>query len=342
MARCIDDHEPRLEETKRVSRVLRTIRLVSAHPRTWTRARLAERFELSERMIDKDLQLLRHGLCFDLQHVQSGYYFATAPVVQPIELSVPEALALALAAQQARDTGAADATIMASALAQLEQALPAGIIPYLRRAATAGVDQAFGPMRDRGTTLAMLERAMVEKRTLAITYRTASRDGAVTERTVAPYYLQPYERSWIAIAHDSRRDAVLMFKVDRIQDCHMLAETYTIPDDFSPASYLGETWGVLRGESGPAEDVELRFSAEPGRWVCDDRWHHSQITEPLPSGDLLMRFHCGVSHELVRWVLSFGSGVYVEKPEGLRRAVTMEAQSLITLNRDAASAAFDE
>jgi predicted DNA-binding transcriptional regulator YafY len=71
---------PALEETKRIGRVLRIIQLISAQPRVWTRKGLAERFELSERMLDSDFQLIRHGLCCDLRRAcQAGYYFVGSP-----------------------------------------------------------------------------------------------------------------------------------------------------------------------------------------------------------------------------------------------------------------------
>lgn len=318
----------RLEETKRISRVLRTVQLISLHPRAWTRERLAGEFEISERMIDKDLELIRHGLCYDLRRGRGGYYFAKGPVLKPINLTVPEALALALAAQLARDTGTAEPEVIGSVLGKLESGLPLGIVPYLRRAGKS-VQVPFGPVRSRGTTLAMLERGMAEGRMVEIVYSTASRDGSRSRRAIAPYYLQPYERSWIAIAADSLRGDVRMFKVDRIEDCVLSNERYVVPADFDPTAYLGATWGVLRGESGPPEDVELCFTAEAGRWVCDERWHPTQTTETLANGDLVMRFHCGVTHELVRWVLSFGGSVRVERPARLRARVVTEARQVI-------------
>jgi len=38
-----------------------------------------------------------------------------------------------------------------------------------------------------------------------------------------------------------------MFNVDRIQQCRLTADHYAIPEDFDLATYLGSTWGVLRG-----------------------------------------------------------------------------------------------
>lgn len=323
--------ERRLEETKRLARVLRIVQTIAARPREWTRARLTAEFEVSARTIDKDLELIRHGLCYDLRREREGYYFVRGPLLEPIEMTVPEALALALASQQARDTGTVDAGVIGSVLGKLEAALPWAIVPYLRRAAD-GTPAPFGPARERTAVLALLRQGMAEGLRVEIEYSTASREGSMSRRTIAPYYLQTYERSWMVIAWDSRRDAVRMFKVDRIASCRLTAERYTIPADFDPVAYLGSSWGVLRGESGPPEEVELRFTAQAGRWVRDDRWHPSQEMEELPDGGLMLRFHCGVTHELMRWVLSFGGEAQVVRPAHLRESVREAATRVVNGN----------
>jgi predicted DNA-binding transcriptional regulator YafY len=321
---------PALEETKRIGRVLRIIQLISAQPRIWTRRSLAVEFELSERMVDNDLQLIRHALRFELRRShREGYYFVGGPLLKPITLSIPEVLALALAAQQARATGTVDSGAIAGALANLEDALPPGIVPYLRRTAAETSEPAFPPVRALGGTLATVQRGLLELRKVAIAYASASQGDAVSERIIAPYCLLPYERSWQIIADDSARQEVRMFKVNRIQRCELTEERYAIPDDFDVSSYLGSTWGVLRGESGPEEDVVLRFSVEAAPWVRDERWHPSQETETLADGTLVMRFRCSITHELVRWVLSFGGEVAIEQPDALLAAVRAEASRML-------------
>jgi predicted DNA-binding transcriptional regulator YafY len=320
---------PRLEETKRIARILRMVQLVSAQPRTWTRSALAREFELSERMIDHDLELIRHGLRYDLRRGKSGYYFAQGPISNPIQLTTPEVLALALAAHGARSTGTVDGGVIQSALARLEDALPSAIVPYLRRAAGERPTGVFGPLADRGSRLATLEQAYLERRKVSVSYSSVTRGGASTDRVLAQYYLLPYERSWLSIAHDSLRDEIRMFKVDRMGECRLTDEHYEIPEDFHLSSYLGATWGVLRGEAGPVETVVLWFTARAGAWVRDERWHPSQEIEAGHEGGITMRFHCIITNELVRWVLSFGGDVRIEHPESLRHTVAEQARSVL-------------
>jgi predicted DNA-binding transcriptional regulator YafY len=321
----LHDGGPRLEETKRIARVLRILQLISSWPRQWSRARLADEFEVSHRTIDNDLQLIRHALLYDLQRSHNGYYLVDGPSTPALHLAIPETLALVLAAQLARDSGAVDPSTIAGALAHLESVLPPSIIPYLRQMNTGRNRTAFGPIHERGSLLATLEQAIIDGRKVAIGYRSASRHGELTERTIAPYHLMPYERSWQIIADDSLRGEVRMFKVDRIHHCVLTDERYAIPADFDLSAYLGPTWGVLRGEGGTSEEVVLDFSAQAAEWVRDEQWHRSQQTERRPDGSLVMRFNCSITHELVRWILSHGAQVYVQQPAHLREAVVTEA-----------------
>jgi len=58
------DREPcgRAEETKRLARILQIITWISSAPRRWTRAALSDRLGISERLADKDLQIIRRAL----------------------------------------------------------------------------------------------------------------------------------------------------------------------------------------------------------------------------------------------------------------------------------------
>lgn len=69
----------RAAEVRRLVRLLQIVQAVATEPRRWQRAELAERFDVSERTITKDLAVLRAaGL-----HVANdggdnpGYYMAT-------------------------------------------------------------------------------------------------------------------------------------------------------------------------------------------------------------------------------------------------------------------------
>lgn len=60
------------EEIKRTSRILEMVLMIASAPERFSRKMLAERFDISERMVTKDLTVIRHGLKLDLQRSANG------------------------------------------------------------------------------------------------------------------------------------------------------------------------------------------------------------------------------------------------------------------------------
>jgi predicted DNA-binding transcriptional regulator YafY len=319
------------EETKRLARVIRIITLIGNAPRRHTRRDLAEKFELSERQIDKDLQLIRHGLRYEMERTRDGYYFTRAPELRAIQYTTPEALALIGAVHLARGTGAIDAATLGAALARTEDALPGAMQELIRPLRQTTVRQSPQQLH-RSEMVGLVLRSMAEQRCLSVDYESASRGGARIERVLRPYVLFPWEGSWMLAAHDSIRETERSFKVDRIHRATLLDERYTIPNSFDPARYRGAGWGVLRGMAGEPVEVVLHFSAEEARRVRDDQWHPTQRETQLADGTWHIAFHVGINGEFIRWIFHWGAGCKVISPPELRARVAEEARAIAAVN----------
>ena len=326
------EDEGKQEGTKRLTRVISLITLIGNAPRRWTRRALAEKFEKSERQIDKDLDLIRNGLCYEIARTRDGYYFTRAPELRAIQYTTPEALALIGALHLARGTGAIDVATLGAALARTEEALPGALQALARPLGQAKATQT-PRQRHRAQMAELVLRAMAEQRCLLVEYESASRGGARTTRVLRPYVLTPHEGSWMLTAHDSIHDAVRDFKVDRIHRATLQDERYSIPDTFDLARYQGSGWGALRGGGEPVE-VILHFNAEEGRRVRDEQWHESQRETQLPDGGWHLTFHVGINDEFVRWIFHWGAGCTVIAPPELRARVAAQARAIAAVNSD--------
>ena len=94
--------EGKVEELKRTSRVLTIVLMIATAPKRYLRKHLVEHFELSPRMIDKDLEIIRHGLRLPLAKDKAGYYFERMPDLPMLRFGFAEALALLTAVQSAQ------------------------------------------------------------------------------------------------------------------------------------------------------------------------------------------------------------------------------------------------
>jgi predicted DNA-binding transcriptional regulator YafY len=126
------------------------------------------------------------------------------------------------------------------------------------------------------------------------------------------------------IAYDELRQDVIQFKVDRVRGAVLLDQIYVIPETFDFETYLGSSWGIMRGEAREPEDVVLVFEPEAGRWVAEEQWHRSQKVETQADGFVRVSFHVGVTPEMVSWLLYYGARVQVVAPGWLRDRVREE------------------
>lgn len=310
------------EENIRTTRILDIIQRIAHQPRRWLRRDLADQYEISERQIDKDLQIIRHGLRLSLGHDSEGYYFEAMPQLPAVNYTFSEALALLLAARAAQAVPGVGSTDLAAAMARLESIFPKEFGPLLRQ--TVRQVQHFGTESPRQEKLRLLYEAMAFRRKVEMKYAVGSRGGEITHRVVRPYYLLPYVRSWQMIAYCELRQAEKMFKIDRILEGRLINERYEIPDDFDLDKYMGHGWGLMRGSAGEPEPVVLHFKAETGLGVVEEQWHSSQETEKLSNGYWEMRLTVGITPEFVRWLLYYGDQVDIVEPHHLRVRVAEE------------------
>ena len=312
------------EEIKRTARILQIIHVIAIRPRRYRAKDLAQHFEISERMIKKDLQIIRHGLRLILCSSKQGYYFEETPQLPAVAYSFTEALALVQAAQVSRQVAGISSADLSAAVARLISLFPpefGNLFQKLLHQPRITVER-----EHRQEMLQLLNRGWLERRKLEIVYSTARRQGAISQRVVHPYHIMPYVRSWQLIAYCENRQDVIMFKVDRIQKATLLDDTYEVADSFDPEQYMGNAWGVVRTVDQHPEEVELHFAPDAGRWVAEEYWHKSQQVEEQPDGSVIFRLNIAVTPEFVNWVLYYGSRVEVMRPNHLRTAVEQEHQ----------------
>ena len=159
---------------------------------------------------------------------------------------------------------------------------------------------------------------------MALTF-AASRN-ATTRREVDPYRLWYAGGALYLIAYDHRRQEVRLFAVDRIRSLTVTDHPYQMPLGFAVDDYVQDALVIMRGKP---IDVEIVFSKATAAWAKDRIWHPSQQITPLKDGRLRMTLQVADTRELVGWILSFGSGVRVVRPEMLRAKVREEARKIL-------------
>ncbi|MBI9047431.1 MAG: transcriptional regulator [Anaerolineaceae bacterium] len=314
-------NEDRDNQIRRTARILEIIQQITLTPQYWTRKKLAEHHEISERMIQKDLEIIRVRLGLPLETERSGYYFTHLPHLPTTLFSFTEAISLLSAARAAQVLPGVNSSELAVAISRLESIFPGNI----RKLLSKSLDYLPRSSKKvhRQDMLLLFNRAYYERKKIQMIYLTQNQDQA-KQRIVEPYAILPYGRSWFLVAYDHYREAVLQFKLDRVQQAEILEETYHIPEDFDLDDYLGDGWGMMRGAAKETEEVHLIFDEIAGRWVSEEIWHKSQQIQQLPDGRFDVCFHVGITPEMINWLLYYGSHVQVIEPEWLREKLCVE------------------
>jgi predicted DNA-binding transcriptional regulator YafY len=318
---------PRDPETKRIARLLDMIWMISLQPRQWSRRRLAGHFEVSEKTIQNDFAILRHGVGLQVESDYGrGYFFRSLPKLPSVSYSLSEALALILAAYAARQVGGVPQEDLSAAIARLIAVIPAELQPMVQRL----TESPPVPVAEhRQATLRQLSQAAGLNQSVELHYAAASRDGEISQRVVDPYVVVPYGRSWHLIGYCHLRQDLRMFKIDRVREVKPLETPFQVRPDFDLSNYLSEGWGLMRGLDVPAETVTLLFQPMAARWVAEEHWHASQRVAWRSDGSLVFQVEIQITPEFQRWVFRYGREVEVLQPEHLRAWVLDEAEAVL-------------
>ena len=319
----------KLPETMRPARVLAIIWQIQAAPRQWTRLRLAEHHQVSERTITDDLAIIRNGLGFELESVRNhGYVFSNkTPRLPAVAYEPQEAMALILAALAGRQFAGTPDEALVSAITRLTAVIPRELRVMVDRLDDG--DRRNGePSSSQLMTICM--NGVAQNTSIDLTYRAASSGGQVTSRRVDPYELVPYERSWQIAGYCHLRKSIRYFKVSRIESAQPTTARFARPPA-SVTDFLNAGWGIIRDEDAPEEAVVLIFHGLAAHWVDEDRGHPSQRTVWMDDETLRFSVQMQITDEFRRWVLRHGRMVRVEAPDHLRQWLADEASEMLRL-----------
>jgi len=218
-------------------------------------------------------------------------------------------------------------TALDSAMAKASRLLPPASMDYVQQIQSVFA-VGIGPhktYREHRQTIDRLTQAIAKKRTVQMRYYSASRL-RTTRREVDPYRLWYASGGLYLVGYCHLRKEPRMFAVERMRAVTLTDHPYQLPLGFDLEAFVQDSLTVMRGR--PIE-VELRFDKATAAWAKDRIWHPSQKLTPHRNNGMTMRLNVADSRELVGWILSFGGGVQVIKPEPLQKAVKDEARKLL-------------
>jgi predicted DNA-binding transcriptional regulator YafY len=199
--------------------MLRLLSLLQTH-RFWPGGELADRLEVSERTLRRDIDRLRElGYPVNASRgVAGGYQLQAGSALPPLLLDDEEAVAIAVGLRTAAG-GAVDGIEETSlrALTKVVQVMPRRLRRRVEALGAYTVPAAWsgGPTVD-ALALTVIAQACRDDERLRFAY--TARDGSQTRRLVEPHRLVSLGRRWYLVAWDVERHDWRTFRVDRLSD----------------------------------------------------------------------------------------------------------------------------
>lgn len=173
--------------------------------------------------------------------------------------------------------------------------------------------------------LAILRKACHERQLVRMTYKSSQEDHA-KERKVGPDFLYLTDGCIYLVARAVKSIEVKLYSLTRIQSVELLNDQNP-NEELSKEQFIKGTF--RSGYNRDQKKIVVRFDKEIADFVKERRWHSSQKSEPQADGTIVVSFQLGISRELVRWVVGFGSQAEVIEPKELRDMILEEAKKIV-------------
>lgn len=208
-----------VNRTDRLYALVEELRAFAPRPRT--ARQLAERFEVSVRTIERDLNaLLQAGVpLYATSGPGGGYALDKAHTLPPVNFTPEEATALAIALSRPGASPLAGA--LRSALHKVVGVMPAADAEAARR--LAGRVRLFAHATDTPPPMArIIEESVLTRRVIEISYE--DRNGRATSRQVEPSLLVGSGEAWYLVGYCRLRGDQRAFRLDRIATARLSEE----------------------------------------------------------------------------------------------------------------------
>lgn len=230
---------------RRADRLFRIVQLLRSG-RLLTADRLAAKLEVSPRTVYRDVRELQLAGTPIEGEAGVGYTLRRDLDLPPLMFSRDELTALVLGARLVRAWGGTENVRAAgSALSRIEAVLPPDLRDRLDRILLDSPTFQMCPgHRDR---LDALHAAAVEQRMIRILYRRE--DGTESSRMLRPLALYFWSGVWTLVAWCDLRGDFRSFRLDRIAEADVLAESFAQP----PGQQLADFLRRVRAEAAPVK-----------------------------------------------------------------------------------------
>lgn len=291
---------------------------------------MVRHFEVSERTIYRDLsEIQRYRVPVTLG--ERGYKLVEGSTLRPLNLTAEERAVLKLALSNPSLRKLAP---LRKTLKSLETKLDAATrrveeTPEALRLAT--FDTSGPNATNQDGALEPLIAAIRSQSRVEIHYASLS-GGTKQWRAVDPWRVFERASAWYLVGHCLNNREPRIFRLDRIDSKMGVRTVAATNPPFTPAgtfdldTYLRDAWRVFVGREH--HEVVLRFAPRLAPLVMNAEHHAGEEKKELEDGSVEYRVTLSSLEEIARWVVGFGGGVEIVRPEELSLKAVLLSRAL--------------
>ncbi len=292
--------------------------------------KLAERFEVSEKQAQREIEFMRDRLCVPLIYDcgRRGYeYEDDTYELPPIWFKEDELLALCLALRLASTLP--DHKLKNSLYELLGKFLtfrfldsPPSLTDIKEKVSVKNVEY----YKVDETVFHKVMDSLFGDEPLKIYYYTPHKN-ETSERIIQPLHLLCYMGSWHLIAFCSLKGELRDFALSRIKTIEPVSQVVKLPKRLpSIKNYINKNFGLMSG--GESVQVCLKFTPEVSPWISEQVWFRGQEVSMNQDGSICLKFPVADFREVHREILKYGASVEVLSPQELRDEIKSEIERM--------------
>ncbi|MGZ3672922.1 MAG: helix-turn-helix transcriptional regulator [Ktedonobacterales bacterium] len=181
----------------------------------------------------------------------------------------------------------------------------------------------FAPQQEGRPDVSLLLRlseAIGQQQRVAIDYR--SRNDELSHRSVEPYGVVGWQGRWYLVGFCCLRQGHRTFRLDRIQQAEVLAETFERPVDFDCRTYVIKQYA----EKSPRWQIEVEFQAP--LYTVQQKIPASYGTFSATPGGVLFQSYAEDLDSQARYLLALNLPFVIHQPAELREALLRLAERI--------------
>ena len=313
-------------------RVLRALDILRSRRFGIGLAEVAERLEVSERQVRRDLKVLEeagHAIERSL-HERRSWLRLDAGEQSGIRLTCRERFALLamrstfdmLRGTPLHEDAASIHDKILGLLSTRDQEAVADLGDRFLHRTSDGVKDFAG----KDDVLDGLLTGILTRRRVDADYRPRF-EPAIRGRLEA-YTLILYRNGLYILGHfvDADADApreIGVYAVERFAAAEFVrGDAFTLPADFSPTDHIASSFGIFAGDG--RRRVVADFRSEIADLIAARTWHPSQQLEPLEDGGVRLSMDVSDMSQVGHWLIGWGPWVTVREPPELVERVKWE------------------